>query len=91
MKTIYISGIRENIIGANTYVYYDEKNKIVFSGDTLFFESIGRTDFYTGDSQKIITSIKQKLFSLSEEVKVFCGHGQHTTIGHEKKYNLQVR
>jgi len=67
--------------------YYDEKNRIVFAGDTLFFESIGRTDFYTGDSYSIIASIKLKLFSLPEDVTVFCGHGEHTTIGHEKKYN----
>lgn len=67
--------------------YYDAKNRILFAGDTLFFESIGRTDFYTGDSQRIIASIKQKLFSLPENVTVFCGHGERTTIGHEKKYN----
>lgn len=71
--------------------YYDEKSSIVFAGDTLFFESIGRTDFHTGDSHSIIASIKQKLFSLPENVTVFCGHGEHTTIGHEKKHNPITR
>lgn len=70
--------------------YYDEKNRILFAGDTLFFESIGRTDLHTGNSQDMIASIRQKLFSLPEDVTVFCGHGEHTTIGHEKKYNPYV-
>lgn len=70
--------------------YYAEKSKIVFSGDTLFFESIGRTDFHTGNPYSIVSSIKQKLFSLPEDVKVLCGHGEHTTIGHEKKHNPHI-
>lgn len=70
--------------------YYDEKNGVIFAGDTLFFESIGRTDFYTGDSHSIYASIKRKICSLPEDVTVFCGHGQQTTIGHEKKYNPYI-
>jgi glyoxylase-like metal-dependent hydrolase (beta-lactamase superfamily II) len=70
--------------------YYDEENRVVFSGDTLFYESIGRTDLHSGDSRSITASIKQKLYTLPDDVRVFCGHGEHTTIGHEKKRNPYV-
>ena len=57
------------------------------SGDTLFQESVGRTDFPTGSMGTLIRSIKEKLFVLPEELSVYPGHGDSTTIGHEKKYN----
>ncbi|MDP8234116.1 MAG: MBL fold metallo-hydrolase [Candidatus Saelkia tenebricola] len=59
----------------------------LFSGDTLFRENIGRTDLPYASSDDIITSIKEKLFILPEKVIVYPGHGEITTIGHEKKYN----
>ena len=59
----------------------------LFSGDTLFAQSIGRTDFAGGDFDEIIDSIKTKLFSLPEETRVFPGHGPETSIQNEKKYN----
>ncbi|HKL43561.1 MAG TPA: MBL fold metallo-hydrolase [Clostridia bacterium] len=59
----------------------------LFSGDTLFFNSIGRTDLYGGDGRKIIESIKNKLLILPEETKVYPGHGQSTTIKNELKKN----
>ena len=59
----------------------------VFSGDTLFLESTGRTDFPTGSTSEIIRSIKEKLFLLPDDTKVYPGHNDATTIGHEKKYN----
>ena len=67
--------------------YYDARNRVVFVGDTLFNESIGRTDFFTGDFNSIISSIKLKLFLLPDDVMVYCGHGERTTIGHEKTRN----
>lgn len=67
--------------------YYVEKAGILISGDTLFYESTGRTDFPTGSMGQIVRSIKEKLFVLPEETKVYPGHGDQTTIGHEKKYN----
>ena len=59
----------------------------VISGDTLFFESIGRTDFATSDTRAIIDSIKNKLYALPRDTKVYPGHGEATTIGHETDNN----
>lgn len=67
--------------------YYVEKAGILISGDTLFQESTGRTDFPTGSMSSIVRSIREKLFVLPEETKVYPGHGDSTTIGYEKKYN----
>ena len=59
----------------------------LFSGDTLFHRSIGRTDLWGGDPEQIVSSIRERLFSLPEEVPVVCGHGRDTTIGEEKRLN----
>jgi hydroxyacylglutathione hydrolase len=60
---------------------------VLFSGDTLFMEGVGRTDFMYGDQKKILTSIKEKLLTLNDDIKVLPGHGDETTIGHERKNN----
>jgi hydroxyacylglutathione hydrolase len=60
---------------------------VVFVGDTLFAGSIGRTDFPGGDFNTLISSIKNKLFPLGDDVRVLTGHGPETTIGREKRYN----
>ena len=62
-------------------------SNILFSGDTLFFEGIGRSDCPGGNHSDLITSIKEKLLILPDTVKVFPGHGPETTIGHEREYN----
>jgi glyoxylase-like metal-dependent hydrolase (beta-lactamase superfamily II) len=66
---------------------YCEKEKILFAGDTLFAGSIGRTDLPGGDYGTLIKNVKQKLFPLGDDVRVFPGHGPETTIGTEKKFN----
>lgn len=71
--------------------YYLEEEKLLFSGDTLFCESYGRTDFPTGSSRELMRSIQEKLFVLPDEVKVYPGHESDTTIGHEKRYNPLAR
>lgn len=60
---------------------------ILFTGDTLFAESIGRTDLWGGSHPQIITSIRSKLMTFDDEALVIPGHGQSTTIGHERRYN----
>ncbi len=67
--------------------YYFEEAGFLVAGDTLFAESVGRTDFPTGSMSTLVRSIQEKLFVLPEETKVYPGHGESTTIGHEKKYN----
>ena len=59
----------------------------LFSGDTLFRQSLGRTDLFGGSFEKLSDSIKNKLFKLDENITVFPGHGPATTIAYEKKYN----
>ncbi len=59
---------------------------MVFSGDTLFFEGIGRTDLPGGDLETILRSIKEKLLSLPDDVRVFPGHGPETTILDAKRF-----
>ncbi len=63
----------------------------VFSGDTLFLRNCGRWDLPTGNENTLIKSIKEKLYTLDENYNVYPGHGNKTTIGYEKKYNLYVR
>ena len=67
--------------------YLDEHNGFLFSGDTLFKHSIGRTDFPQGNHPLLIESIKSKLLTLPEKTIVYPGHGQSTTIGEEKMNN----
>ncbi|MCM1185255.1 MAG: MBL fold metallo-hydrolase [Lachnoclostridium sp.] len=67
--------------------YYFEEAGFLLCGDTLFLESVGRTDFPSGSMGTLVRSIREKLFLLPEETKVYPGHGDSTTIGHEKKYN----
>jgi glyoxylase-like metal-dependent hydrolase (beta-lactamase superfamily II) len=63
----------------------------VFSGDTLFCASIGRTDLPTGDFGTLERSIKEGLYTLPDETEVYPGHMEPTTIGYEKRYNGFVR
>ena len=59
----------------------------MISGDTLFQESVGRTDLPTGSMSTLVRSVKEKLMPLPEDVRVYPGHGEATTIGYEKQYN----
>ncbi len=67
--------------------YYFEEADMLISGDTLFEESVGRTDLPTGSMSTLVRSVKDKLFVLPDDTVVYPGHGESTTIGHEKKYN----
>ena len=60
---------------------------IIFSGDTLFYTAVGRTDMYGGNYEEILRSVKNKLFTLPDNTVVLPGHGQSTSIGFEKANN----
>ena len=67
--------------------FYCEKQHFLIGGDVLFQNSIGRTDLPYGSHQQLLKNIKEKLFKLPEDVKVYPGHGAPTTIGQEIKEN----
>ena len=62
----------------------------LFSGDTLFLRSVGRWDLPTGNEQTLRESIKNKLYTLPDDTKVFSGHGNDSIIGYEKSFNMFV-
>lgn len=70
---------------------FSEAHGFVLSGDVLFRDSIGRTDLPGGDTDTLLRSIREKLFPLGEEVKVYSGHGPETTIGRERRMNPFLR
>ena len=67
--------------------YYVSEAEMLYSGDTLFVCSVGRTDFPTGSMSQIVRSVKEKLMTLPDATKVFPGHGESTSVSYEKKYN----
>lgn len=73
--------------GSTCFRLDDETRPILFSGDTLFRRSVGRTDLWGGDSRKILASIRERLFALPGNTPVVCGHGPDTTIDEEKRLN----
>lgn len=67
--------------------FYFKDDGFLISGDTLFEESVGRTDLATGSMSALVRSIRERLLPLPDDTRVFPGHGAPTTIGHEKEYN----
>jgi glyoxylase-like metal-dependent hydrolase (beta-lactamase superfamily II) len=67
--------------------YYEEAEGVLISGDTLFYQSVGRSDFPTGSMSTLVRSIKEKLFCLPDDVMVYPGHNDLTCIADEKLYN----
>ena len=91
-QILTIAGITLRVIATPGHTaggasFYVEEGHLVFSGDTLFQESVGRTDFPTGSMSTLVRSVKDKLFLLPEDTEVYPGHGDSTTIGHEKQFN----
>jgi glyoxylase-like metal-dependent hydrolase (beta-lactamase superfamily II) len=64
-------------------------DNMLFTGDTLFLESVGRTDFPTGDKQTLINSVK-RLFDLQGDYNVYPGHQEFTTLSDEREFNTFV-
>ena len=70
---------------------YSAEHGVVFSGDALFADSVGRTDFPGGSMTQLVSGIKDKLLTLPDETKVYPGHGPETTIAREKAHNQYLR
>lgn len=83
IKTIHTPGHTK---GGVSYLIDD----MLFSGDSLFYECIGRTDLLGGNHEELVKSVKTKLLTLPENITVYPGHGNSTTIEHEKRYNSFV-
>lgn len=81
-KTIFTPGHTQGGI-----CLYFEKERVLFSGDSLFAGSIGRTDFPGGSYKKLISSLKNKIMTLDGDTTVFPGHGPKTSIAAERKFN----
>ncbi len=91
-EIIEVAGISFQVIHTpghtvGSICFFLAEEEVLISGDTLFLESLGRTDFPTGDQSLIINSIRERLFVLPGDTLVYPGHGDMTTIGHEKAYN----
>lgn len=71
--------------------FYNPAAKAALVGDVLFFESVGRYDFPTSNEQDLRRSIRETLYTLPDETRIYAGHGKPTTIGHEKRCNPLVR
>jgi len=82
LKVLYTPGHADGSV-----CFYQQDQGFVITGDVLFRESIGRTDLPTGNYDVLMKSIKEKLFTLPDDVVVYPGHGPETTIGHEKANN----
>ncbi len=67
--------------------FHNKEYKILIGGDVLFYQSIGRTDLPGGNHDQLITNIREKIFALADDCRVYPGHGQSTMIGYEKQFN----
>jgi glyoxylase-like metal-dependent hydrolase (beta-lactamase superfamily II) len=91
-QTLTFSGVKVEVIGAAGHsrdgvCFYFSEFGLLFGGDVLFYDSIGRTDLPGGNLNTLLNNIHLKLLVLRAEVKVYPGHGDPTTIGREKKFN----
>ncbi len=90
--TVQEAGITLNVIHTPGHTpggicLYAQRESLVFAGDTLFAEGVGRTDFPGGNMEQLVESIRGKLFCLPDATAVYPGHAMRTTIAHEKAHN----
>lgn len=88
-QTLELGGVKYQVIHTPGHTkggccYYVEKEKVLFSGDTMFCQSYGRTDFPTGSYSQLMKSITDKLLKLDDDVVVYPGHNEETKIGYER-------
>lgn len=91
-QTLKTGGIALEVIhtpghSPGSVCFYLKDSGVLFAGDTLFRRSIGRTDLWGGDHEQILDSIRGRLMTLDDQVRVVCGHGADTTIGSERNAN----
>lgn len=67
--------------------FYSAEDKILFSGDTVFLESVGRTDLPTGNGRELVDSVRNKVLVLPNDVKIYPGHGPETDVAYEMANN----
>ena len=85
--TINVFEIPGHSSGHVVFCIADTTPPLVFGGDVLFRESIGRTDFPDGDFAALAAGIRNRLYTLPDDTTVFPGHGDTTTVGHERRHN----
>ena len=88
-QTLLFGGVKYEVIHTPGHTkggccYYVASDKVLFSGDTMFCQSYGRTDFPTGSYSELINSITQKLLKLDDDVIMYPGHNEETKIGYER-------
>jgi hydroxyacylglutathione hydrolase len=96
-QAVACSGVELGVIhtpghtpGSTTFLLTGDRN-ILFAGDTLFMNGIGRTDLWGGSQTEILASIEDRLMTFDDDTLVIAGHGRHTTIGHERRNNPFLR
>lgn len=91
---LHIGNIKLSVISAPGHtpggvLYYEKEQGVLFTGDTLFKGSVGRTDLYGGNTAVLLNTLK-KIKNFPDECVVYSGHGEKTTIKHEKNYNMYL-
>jgi len=76
--------------GHVVFIWHDHAPKVVFGGDVLFAGSVGRWDLPGGSARTLLTGIREKLFTLPDDTIILPGHGEETTVGHERRTNPYV-
>jgi glyoxylase-like metal-dependent hydrolase (beta-lactamase superfamily II) len=82
-----VRAIPGHSVGHVVYIWEDHNPPVVFVGDVIFAGGIGRSDFPDGDGRQLEAGIREKLFTLPDDTLLLAGHGEPTTVGHEKRTN----
>ena len=91
-QTFFMAGVEFEVLHTPGHTkggccFYVAEDKTMFCGDTIFNGSVGRTDFYSGSMRQLGDSIRERIMTLPDDVKLYSGHGDATTVGYERNYN----